>query len=185
MTTEELITTYGLPEGFVRLPWAEATNGQTVYIYGTHAGRPRPYGPHTVHNATARTLENRNGHRFMHYPEALLIEEGIHMTDERFQELLAEIPGNVDRGFNWLTPEQRAEIDPATVRVQSMYCCPLGQVFADFGAGYDRLKKAVGEADLPAYRHGFDWENSVSNMSQTQQNVYFDALNAEWRKRLT
>ena len=70
---DQLITKFGLPQGYKRLPWNEATSGQEVYLWSQHDGKPRPVGPHTVASVKNRYLQNKKGWKFRQYSEDLLV----------------------------------------------------------------------------------------------------------------
>lgn len=70
---DQLIDKYGLPPGFKRIAWSAVSVGQTVWVYGTHLGDGKAYGPHTVDNITERRLQNCKGRNFLEYQESLLV----------------------------------------------------------------------------------------------------------------
>lgn len=65
--TEELTE-----DDFVPVKWSEVTDGDVVYLRGTHLGNFRAYGPHRVDLGRSRHLRNTRGVRFTHMPEDLL-----------------------------------------------------------------------------------------------------------------
>lgn len=64
MAIDAVIAKYGLPPGYVRLPWRQATVGQQVYVYGTEYSVRVQYpvglavGPYVVLDASLRMLRN-------------------------------------------------------------------------------------------------------------------------------
>ena len=59
---------------FHPIKWEEVSNGQEVYLKGTHMGNFRAYGPHWVENVKERKLVNSRDITFLHYPEDLLVK---------------------------------------------------------------------------------------------------------------
>lgn len=74
-TIDELIREVGLPKGFVRKMWKDVEDGERVWLWGQHDGKPVTYGPHTVLHAQERSLENCIKRRFLVYSEDLLVRE--------------------------------------------------------------------------------------------------------------
>lgn len=85
---EELIAKYGLPPGYLRLPWAQAKIGLQVWIYGTghddnDAVIGRAYGPFVVadvknrHLLNARTRSLYKARSFHEMEESLLLCPGL------------------------------------------------------------------------------------------------------------
>lgn len=54
--------------------WDDVSDGDTVFIRGSHDGSPAAYGPHTVASADERKLTNKKG-TFMHFSESLMIRK--------------------------------------------------------------------------------------------------------------
>lgn len=71
-TIEQLIQEMGVPEGYERLKWDEVEQGQQVWIWAQHLGKPMQLGPHTIVDVKARTLANSRGWKFMEGQESLL-----------------------------------------------------------------------------------------------------------------
>lgn len=81
--TDELIGKYGMPAGYTRIPWSGVVKNQEVYVYGTTLLHPdghptispigKAHGPHFVVDTVKRVLQNRNGQRYLHYAEDLLV----------------------------------------------------------------------------------------------------------------
>ena len=61
------------------IKWIDTIQGQLVWISGTHNGKFRAYGPHTVVDPTKRLLASGTsvckGTQFMHYTENLLVRK--------------------------------------------------------------------------------------------------------------
>ena len=77
-TISQLIDKVGLPKGYKRIFWSDVVDGQVVWLWAQHDGKPRANGPFVVHNVTERRLVARNritdlGPRtFLQYNEDLL-----------------------------------------------------------------------------------------------------------------
>lgn len=72
-TIETLVKKVGICPGYHRVMWAEVREGDTVYLWCQHDGKPLACGPHTVINQRARMLRNLRGQSFWHYSEELLV----------------------------------------------------------------------------------------------------------------
>ena len=53
-----------VPDGYKRVRWEDARDGDMVYINGTNAGEPKAYGPHQVVSNSACVLCNAMGQHF-------------------------------------------------------------------------------------------------------------------------
>lgn len=74
MAVGKLIETVGLPDGYKRLMWEDATDDQEVWIWGQHDGTPQAHGPHIVTSVRNKRLMNvKRGVSFMQYDECLLV----------------------------------------------------------------------------------------------------------------
>jgi hypothetical protein len=60
-------------ENFITTKWEDVTEGQEVFIEGTHLGNFRAYGPHWIDSVSERRLINSRGVTFLEYPEDLLV----------------------------------------------------------------------------------------------------------------
>ena len=54
--------------------WEEVKPGDVVYLSGTHAGRFKAYGPHTVLDPKMFLLQNMDGKKFAQYSQDLLVK---------------------------------------------------------------------------------------------------------------
>ena len=68
---------FTVPDGYRKLLWEDAKEGQKVFIIGTRGMGEFPfaYGPHTVVSAELRQLKNLEGRVFLQFGECLCVEE--------------------------------------------------------------------------------------------------------------
>ena len=90
-----------------------------------------------------------------------------------------EIASAVNRGFNLLTPEQRAMVKLDTLDMADGLHCIIGQIFGGYAHGIEKLLNVhfnTMECDTIAEFYGF----YVIGASP----VLYEALTAEWKLRL-
>jgi hypothetical protein len=76
------------------------------------------------------------------------------------EDMESECREQVKRGFNLLSPDDRAKMDPGMLDVELSEDCPLGQVYGNFDRGMLALFTRDGMYDeraalREAIRHGF------------------------------
>lgn len=89
------------------------------------------------------------------------------------------IEERVDAGIRFLdekVPDWRNKVNPATLDIGNSWNCPLGQIYGIYVEGL----RWLGLTSMTASRYGFERDHYT-------QNIWDDinALNAEWRRRLT
>ena len=79
MLFEKLIARHGLPHGYRRATQADLVPETTIWLWGTHDGKAKAYGPHTYVRAAdipgLLRLRNPKGREFNDRLEHLLIPE--------------------------------------------------------------------------------------------------------------